>query len=774
VAKALTAQRLVRRNRWLIIGAPLVTLAAAAVFVAVATPVYETTASLRLDKERSNLAVLDALQELSTGSEINTEMAELRSRSLAERVVSDLSLHAELVHPRKTTRSSVFAQIEARPDARALRYELTRGPDGRFTVHSEAGSRVVRVGEPVQVAGLSFVLAPAAARQERIEMRVRSFPIAVRNFRRTLAIGRPDREANIVDVRWEGTDRVLAQAIPNQVARQFIARRDQVRKTQARSTVQFLEQQIDTLGQQLRGSEASVLAFRQQQHVIDPATEAETQVAKLADMQAERDAADAERASLSSVMAEVARESRPEGASPYRRLIGFPSLLRNAAASELLRSLNEVENQRARLLQTRTAEDPDVVLYTRRIEQMENELQGLAGTYLQSLNNTVGSLDAVLARFGADLSRIPAKEIQLARLRRQAKVTEDIYTELQTRLKEAQIAAAVEDPSVRVMDPAIPPLKPIRPNAPLSFTLAIVLGLVLGLGVSFAREQMDNTIHSRDELQEMSGHVPVLGLLPRIRLVQGERRTNRRFFVAARQNGDHAAEYRRVAGNRLAGGAVAEAYRTLRTNIAFTQVDAPPKVLVFTSALPGEGKSTSACNLAITLAQQGLRVALIDADMRRGALHESFAGVTHEPGLSNVLLGSIPAAQALHAVEVEGTHLLFMPTGTTPPNPAELLASPRVPQLLDELKLAVDAVVIDTPPLNIVTDAAILGSRADGVLLVARAGVTERDAYRYALDQLSAVHARVLGCVLNDVDAKNDGYYGKRGAAYYTARPIIS
>jgi tyrosine-protein kinase Etk/Wzc len=632
----------------------------------------------------------------------------------------------------------------------------------------------VRPGERVQLAGFTFMLAPAAAAHERIEMRVRSFPIAVRNFRRKLAIGRPDREANIVDVRWEGTDRNLAQAIPNQVAREFIARRDQVRKTQARSTVQFLEEQIDTLGQQLRGSETSLLAFRQQQHVIDPVTEAETQVGKLADMRAERDQTDAERASLLSVIDDIGREARGDGASPYRRLLGFPSLLRNPAASELLRSLNEVENQRARLLQTRSAEDPDVMLFSQRIRQMESELQGLASTYLQSLTNTIGSLDIVLARFSADLARIPAKEIQLARLRRQAKVTEDIYTELQTRLKEAQIAAAVEDPSVRVMDPAIPPLKPIRPNAPLSFTLAIVLGLVLGLGVAFAREQMDNTIHNRDELQEMSEHVPVLGILPRIRLVQGERRSARRFFVPARRNGDHAAEYRRVAGNRLAGGAVSEAYRTLRTNIAFTQLDAPPKVLVFTSALPGEGKSTSACNLAITLAQQGLRVALIDADLRRGSLHESFAGVSEEPGLSNVLLGSIPVAQALHPVEVEGAQLLFMPTGTAPPNPAELLASPRVPQLLDELKPALDAIVIGTPPLNIVTDAAILGSRVDGVVVVVRAGVTERDAYRYALEQLSAVHARVLGCVLNDVDGTGDGYYGRRGAAYYTARPLTT
>jgi capsular exopolysaccharide synthesis family protein len=214
---------------------------------------------------------------------------------------------------------------------------------------------------------------------------------------------------------------------------------------------------------------------------------------------------------------------------------------------------------------------------------------------------------------------------------------------------------------------------------------------------------------------------------------------------------------------------VAEAYRTLRTNIAFTQSETPAKVLVVTSALPGEGKSTSSCNLAISLAQQGLRVLLVDGDLRRGALNKAF-GVPAEPGLSNLLLGRAPLAEVVRQIEVEGVTLQFIPTGTLPPNPAELLASSRATILLDELRPAFDAVVIDSAPLNIVTDAAIIGSRADGVLLVARSAVTERTAYRHAVEQLDAVRARVLGCVLNDVDGRTVGYYGRRaGAGYYAS-----
>jgi capsular exopolysaccharide synthesis family protein len=181
--------------------------------------------------------------------------------------------------------------------------------------------------------------------------------------------------------------------------------------------------------------------------------------------------------------------------------------------------------------------------------------------------------------------------------------------------------------------------------------------------------------------------------------------------------------------------------------------------MVFTSPAPGDGKSTSSSNLAITLAQQGLRSILIDADMRRGAIHEAF-DVPQKPGLSDYLGGQVSLEAIIHDVELEGARFDFVATGTIPPNPAELLASARMQALLEHLSGQYDAVIFDAPPLNVVTDAAILGSRADGVIVVVRAGITDRSALRYALKQLDSVRARVLGCVLNDVDARRDRAYG--------------
>jgi capsular exopolysaccharide synthesis family protein len=302
----------------------------------------------------------------------------------------------------------------------------------------------------------------------------------------------------------------------------------------------------------------------------------------------------------------------------------------------------------------------------------------------------------------------------------------------------------------------------------LDFVLAIILGVVLGGSIAFVRENLDTTIHTREELQVESGDVPVLGLIPRIRETAGV--TNGR-HVPWRLRPTHvatsaAAIRSKLVAGRNPRGSASEAYRALRTNLTFAQLEKPPKTIVFTSPAPGDGKSTSASNLVITLAQQGLRCILIDADLRRGAMHTAFE-TTARPGLSDYLLGGLSLEEVIRQVALEGESFDFIPTGTLPPNPAELLASTRMQALLEHLDGQYDAVVFDAPPLNVVTDAAVLGARTDGVVVVVRAGVTDRAAVRYAFDQLTAVRARVLGCVLNDVDVKRERYYGSELAGNY-------
>jgi capsular exopolysaccharide synthesis family protein len=206
-----------------------------------------------------------------------------------------------------------------------------------------------------------------------------------------------------------------------------------------------------------------------------------------------------------------------------------------------------------------------------------------------------------------------------------------------------------------------------------------------------------------------------------------------------------------------------EAFRALRTNISFAQDGDAPQVLVVTSASLGDGKSTSAANLAIALAQQGSRTLLIDADLRQGLLHRSLGG-SQEPGLSHLLLGRVTLTEAVRQVAVgeAGVPLHFLPSGSFPSSPAELLGSERMRQLLEKTRSRYDTVIFDAPPLNLVTDAAVLGRVADATLLVVRTGVTSKDALQEATAQLYRLRIPIAGIILNDFDAERSSYAGSK------------
>jgi tyrosine-protein kinase Etk/Wzc len=510
--------------------------------------------------------------------------------------------------------------------------------------------------------------------------------------------------------------------------------------------VGFLDDQIRALSMQLAAAEDALQAFREANLVIAPEAEASAQMERLAEMQAERDAIAAEGAALAELLREIEAEG-PTAAgdsSAYRRLIAFPTLFRNPAASELLGQLAEVENERAELLGRRTMDDVDVRVLTNRIREIERELLRLATTYLQGLREQVRSLDATLAGYRDELERVPERDLQYTRLLREATVLNEIFLTLQNRLKEAELRVAVQDVSARVVDPAILPDDPVKPNIPVSLVFALILGGVLGLGGALARDAMDTTVRTRNDLQDALG-LTVLGSIPR---------------VPGRANGRRLGRDRQPQAPRLVTGQdprspYVEAYRSLRTNITFAG-DTRPRTLVFTSALPGDGKSTTAVNLALTLAQQEAAVLLVDADLRRGALHDLFDG-DREPGLSDVIRGGASLDEAIQSVRPgETSRLHFLATGPLPSNPAELLGSDAMHRLLDEWRTRYEMVILDAPPLNVVSDAAILGTRADGVLLVARSGVTDRGAARLAMEQLEKVRASVLGTVLHDLDLRQE------------------
>jgi polysaccharide biosynthesis transport protein len=788
-----------RRHLLLIAIMGVLSTGAAVTYVLHTTPVYQGTTTLRIDDKSPNLP--EVFRTLVSGGEVVTELEVLRSRSLVEAATQQLNLQVRLVNPSGVNRDDLLSNLSVAKNAVPGRYVLRRTTNGRFRVSGEAGSVPgpdVAPGSAVHIGGLAFTLSPASRQYSQLELVVLGLDEAVIVVRNGISVGQGNRETRVVSLSYRDTDRQLAWQVPNIVAEQFIARRQDAQKAAARSTVAFLRQQLDTLSGQLNASERALQKFREREHVVNPVIEGNTQVERLIRLQSDRSALEAERAALAGLLKEVdvSATRSPTDRSPYRRLLAFPTLLRSQASTELLRSLSEVEDQRSQLLSRRTSADPEVQALDGRVREIEEQLRSVATTYLEGLTRQVASIDTSIRGFGLQLSRVPGRELEFAQLQRQPKVLEEMYSLLQTRLKEAEIAQAVDDPSIQIVDRAVRPLQPVLPRRRLSIVFGVMFGLLFGVGLAFLREYLDKSVHTRTDVRDATG-LPVLGLIPRIprpgkrvALISERRESQPRtlpvrprldppgasndrpytFFPVdpvsepvVQSALDHISDGGPVRSQRMTitgiGTAIAEAYGSLQTNLLHSRFDQPVQTVVFTSAQPGEGKTTIVVNLAISLTHRGGHVLLIDADLRRGVVHSVF-DVPREPGFADVVQGAVPLEHACRSVEVEqGGVLHYLTSGTLPPNPSALLASREVKSFLRSMRERYETIIIDSPPVNMMTDAALLGSNADGVVLVARAGVTHSEALGYALEALGHVRASVLGVVLNDIDFRRDATY---------------
>ncbi|HST84664.1 MAG TPA: polysaccharide biosynthesis tyrosine autokinase [Kineosporiaceae bacterium] len=299
--------------------------------------------------------------------------------------------------------------------------------------------------------------------------------------------------------------------------------------------------------------------------------------------------------------------------------------------------------------------------------------------------------------------------------------------------------------TVSITRTAIVPTAPISPRIPLNLALGLIVGLGLGIGAAVLRDQFNTSVNGVSDVEKLTGAIP-LGVVPY------DAQASKQPLVTEDQFGGRA-----------------EAFRTLRTNLQFADVDDPPRVITISSALPAEGKTTTACNIALTLAQSGARVVLVEGDLRKPAVG-TYLGISNAAGLTNVLAGHHELRDVL--VSYQRDTLAVLPSGPTPPNPSEMLGSQQMRQLLANLAAAYDIVIIDAPPLLPVTDAAVLAAAADGAILVIRHGKSRREEVERATQALASVNAKVLGTVLNFAPRqKRRGGYDGYGYGYGYGSP---
>ena len=774
----------IRRHRLLMVSTIVLTIGLGVAYTMYSAPVYEATTLVRFEAQQVDLPEL--VQLPYTDNLINTEMEVLRGRNAAAAAIDTLGLRANVVEPRRGKPSELFASIAVSPTADSQTIVLRARKNGEFDVTRPTRRTplgIARVGDTTRLAGVQFVPTKAAHAVPEVTIYVSPRDAAIASFKSSLLLARPARDADLIAISVRNGDPARAAAAANFMAKNLIADRGLARKGRTSSTVAFLEQQDDSLGRQLRAAEESLRSYQQREHVIDVPQQASAEVTRLAKLQADLASVRAERDAFKELVDQFKNDTAGGslgGQSASRRLMAFPSLLSNQAASTLLGDLAQVESQRSQLLIHRTPDDSDVRVLTARIHEMEGQLQEIAESYLQSLSNQVASLEGEAGKFSTQLDALPEKELQTARRQRDTKVLNDLWVLVQTRLKEAQMTNAGGDATVRIADPASPPTAPIRPRPLVNFGLALVLGCLLGATAVLARDYTDRSIRSRADALSAVG-LPVLGAFPRLKLprnVPALRPIVANPEVISHTRKPHVNPERNRTATSIASllvtqpdasPAYVESINQLYVNLALTHHEHPIKVVVFTSALPGEGKSLSAINFALVGASRGQRVLLIDADLRCGVV-SSVMGIRHAPGFAEVLAGKATFEDATHlASPGQYNSLVVLPSGMLPKVPGRILTIDRVREVLAEIAPNFDVVVIDSPPINLLADAALLGSAADAVMLVVRVGHTQVDDLRFAMDQLESTRAPVIGTLLNDIDlrrnARDDGSYRYLAAA---------
>jgi capsular exopolysaccharide synthesis family protein len=349
-------------------------------------------------------------------------------------------------------------------------------------------------------------------------------------------------------------------------------------------------------------------------------------------------------------------------------------------------------------------------------------------------------------------NKLNENAIEYSLLKRDVETNRQLYEGLLQKLKEASVSAGLKSSNIRVVDVARVPLGPARPDKRRNILLALAMGLLGGVVLAFLLEAVDNTVRTPEQAQALS-NLPALGIIPASQAAMLRSRSQR-LLLAKNSTSRETVElvtYRRPKSD------ISESYRALRTAILLSASGSPPRVMLITSALPQEGKTTTSINTAVTLAQKGARVLLADADLRRPSIHKVF-NIKPKVGLSTVLTGSSKLENTITHVP-QLPNLFLLPAGPPPPHPAELLGSNLMKQLIAQWREEYDHVIFDTPPALSVTDSILLSVDMDAVVLVIRSGNTTKAALRRTRELLGQVNAKVLGVVVNAVDVDSPDYY---------------
>lgn len=573
------------------------------------------------------------------------------------------------------------------------------------------------------------------------------------------------KETRLIDISFTHTDPEVASKVVNAIADTYVYNNLEKKGETNATTGDFLQKRIAELQQQIRSAEERLVNYAKNNQIISLDANQNTVVERLAALntqlvEAEKDRIDAE-----------SKFTSAKGVGRADALVDADE----KRLGDLESKLAELQQKRSQLLVEATEEAPEVKELDPQIAELQAQIKDVRGKKASTLmtnletryRETLGREQALRKSFdqqrGQTLQQNEAA-INYRIIQQEIATNKTLLESLLQRSKENDVIMASKPNNVSIIDYALAPDGPIGPNRTRTVFMAMFLSLALGVGLALLLEYLDDSVHSTEDVERML-NLPALAVIPAIG-AGGKSRLLAAPGALQKRNG-HASSPELLI-NVDGQSPLAESYRHLRTSVLLSSAGRAPKSLLVTSSLPSEGKTTTAVNTAISLAQTGADVVIIDGDMRRPRLRSVF-GLSERPGLSSILSSEISDSDMLGLLtKDELTGLSVLTSGPIPPNPAELLGSDQMRRLMKVMQTKFTHLVVDSPPVNSFTDGVLISSMVDGVLLVVHGGKSSRHVVRRSRQLLHDVGAKIFGVVLNKVNLRSTDYYYYKN--YYGAR----
>ena len=718
-------------------------------------PTYEASCQIRFrNLERETESMISA-----------SRITELRSRSFAEKVVAQLGLTLSMESDEDTIhRRKLFDEFNSTQDPVPGDYEFRWQEDGIYKIYRVVDDHESLIDEGALLqaqmnprktnAGFTFRLtSDFSGLPHEIRFKISQFRRAVESFRNRTNI--TIWGGNILRLAMTDHDPIMAAKMVNRLADIYVQESRSLKKKSASDRKKIIKERLDHAEEELEQSREELRNFRST-HLVSLKTETETQIEEKNRAEGELKTLETYRDALQVLLNKIDNmegdeENRNDLKYIYTELTSSHTFEANPRMGILKQELVDLESQYKEMVDRTTEKNEKAIQLKQKIAESQVKIKHEAEQHLKNLKRKINNLSRRIATLNFKLkNELPAEELKLAELEGQYKAKEELYNQLYAQYNMAEIQDVAETEDIDILDPALVPDYPVNRDKKKKAAMGVLFSIVLGMGIAIGIDFLDKSIKTVDDVKKFL-KLEVIGAIPNIDFKD----------ISDYQDSEKIKQIdQQLVTYDYSPTPIGEAYRSLRTNLVYSKTTGRMQSFVITSTAPGDGKSFTAANVAISMAQHKSNTLLIDADLRRGVLHNTY-GIPKEPGLTNYLTGMINFQHIIN--ETLTPNLSLISCGSLLPNPSELLGSHQMQRFMDEARRKFDIIIFDSPPLNAATDAIVIGTQVDAVVLVIRSGVTDRNVAKQKLEMFKNVPARLLGVVLNGTTAE----FGHDGYSYY-------